>query len=116
MATHVQQERLQALCEAIAPGSATAGTAAYVERAVAALPEPQRATAVAAIERFGDGAGLEAHATTPEFGLVRALAIEAYYSDFVAPGHSGPGAWDVIDFNSPLAQRLRKDFSYLEEA
>jgi hypothetical protein len=98
------------------PGSAAAGTATYVERAVAALPEPQRATAVAAIERFGDGAGLEAHATTPEFGLVRALAIEAYYSDFVAPGHSGPGAWDVIDFNSPLAQRLRKDFSYLEEA
>lgn len=116
MATQLRRERLQALCEAIVPGSAAAGTAAYVERAVAGLPEPQRTVAAEAIERFDDGTGLEAHAMTPEFGLVRALAIEAYYSDFVAPGHSGPGAWQVIDFNSPLAQRLRKDFSYLEDA
>ncbi len=45
-------------------------------------------------------------AQTPEFGFVRALAIEAYYSDFVAPGKDGPGAWEEIDFNSPLATRL----------
>jgi hypothetical protein len=27
---------------------------------------------------------------TPEFAFVRALACEAYYSDFVAPGKDGP--------------------------
>ena len=52
-------------------------------------------------------------AQTPEFGFVRALAIEAYYSDFVAPGKDGPGAWEEIDFNSPLATRLAKDWSWL---
>ena len=52
-------------------------------------------------------------AQTPEFGFVRALAIEAYYSDFVAPGRDGPGAWAEIDFNSPLATRLAKDWSWL---
>ena len=32
---------------------------------------------------------------------------------YVAPGKEGPGAWTEIDFNSPLATRLRKDWSYL---
>ena len=50
---------------------------------------------------------------TPEFQLARALACEAFYSDFVAPGAAGPGAWAEIDFNSPLATRLHKDWSYL---
>jgi hypothetical protein len=45
--------------------------------------------------------------------LVRALACEAYYSDFVAPGAPGPGAWDEIDFKPPPAARLNKDWSYL---
>jgi hypothetical protein len=53
------------------------------------------------------------HEHTPEFGFVRALAVEAYYSDFVAPGREGPGAWEEIDFNSPMAQRLRKEWSWL---
>ena len=45
--------------------------------------------------------------------LVRALACEAFYSDFVAPGARGPGAWEEIDFKPPLAARLHKDWSYL---
>jgi hypothetical protein len=45
--------------------------------------------------------------------LVRALACEAFYSDFVAPGAPGPGAWAEIDFAPPLAARLQKDWSYL---
>ena len=53
------------------------------------------------------------HAASPEFQLVRALACEAYYSDFVAAGAPGPGAWQEIDFASPLATRLNKDWSYL---
>ena len=50
---------------------------------------------------------------TPEFLQVRALAIEAFYSDFVAPGVDATGAWAEIDFNTPLATRLAKDWSYL---
>ena len=50
---------------------------------------------------------------TPDFFWVRALAIEAFYSDFVAPGVEATGAWEEIDFNSPLATRLAKDWSYL---
>ena len=44
---------------------------------------------------------------------MRALAIEAFYSDFVAPGVDAEGACAEIDFNTPLATRLAKDWSYL---
>ena len=44
---------------------------------------------------------------------MRALAIEAYYSDFVAPGLDAPGAYADIDFNSPLARRIEKDWSFM---
>ena len=54
-----------------------------------------------------------AAAGTPDFLWVRALAIEAFYSDFVAPGVDATGAWHEIDFNTPLATRLAKDWSYL---
>ena len=60
-----------------------------------------------------DMTALAEHVNTPEFGFVRAVVIEAYYSDFVAPGKEGPGAWAEIDFNSPQATRLAKDWSYL---
>jgi hypothetical protein len=77
-----------------------------------------QAGALAAIDTLAPAAlqGAEALAEqvqTAEFGFVRALAIEAYYSDFVAPGSEGPGAWAEIDFNSPMATRLAKDWSYL---
>ena len=45
--------------------------------------------------------------------MVRALAVEAFYSDFVAPGAPGPGAYEEIDFHSPLALRVKKDWSFL---
>jgi hypothetical protein len=50
---------------------------------------------------------------TPPFLQVRALAIEAFYSDFVAPGASGPSAYEEIDFHSPLAMRIAKDWSFM---
>ena len=78
-----------------ADGDAAAGAGGDARR-------DRRARAAAA-----DGAdALAEHERTPEFAFVRALAIEAYYSDFVAPGKEGPGAWAEIDFNSPLATRL----------
>ena len=58
-------------------------------------------------------AAVEERLGTPEFFQVRALAIEAFYSDFVAPGLDATGAWEEIDFATPLATRLAKDWSYL---
>ena len=77
-----------------------------------AWPPPVRDQVVAAIDAL-DPARLAEHERTPEFALVRALACEAYYSDFVAPGKKGPSAWEEIDFAPPVTRRLRKDWSWL---
>ncbi|HKP18616.1 MAG TPA: hypothetical protein VJT84_09060 [Gaiellaceae bacterium] len=110
-------EALANLCELIVPGSARVGPVLYIDALVTAMPPPVRDGALAAIDALAPAAGsaesLAEHERTPEFAFVRALAIEAYYSDFVAPGREGPGAWAEIDFNTPLATRLAKDWSYL---
>jgi len=108
---------VEALCELIVPGSARVGPVVYVDALVAGMPPPVRDGALAAIDALAPAAAegaetLAEKAQTPEFGFVRALAIEAYYSDFVAPGKDGPGAWAEIDFNTPLATRLAKDWSW----
>jgi long-chain-alcohol oxidase len=105
-------EALEALCERIVPGSARVGSVVYIDAVLTGMPPPVREQALASIDVL-DPAALADHERTPEFALVRALAVEAYYSDFVAPGREGPGAWAEIDFNSPLATRLAKDWSYL---
>jgi hypothetical protein len=109
---------VEKLCELIVPGSGRVGPVAYVDAVLTGMPPPARDGALAAIDALAAAAAagadaLALEARTPEFGFVRALAIEAYYSDFVAPGGDGPGAWADIDFNSPLAMRLAKDWSYL---
>jgi hypothetical protein len=109
---------VEALCELIVPGSGRVGPVVYVDALVAGMPPPVREGALASIDALAPAAAegaeaLAAQAQTPEFGFVRALAIEAFYSDFVAPGKDGPGAWTEIDFNSPLARRLAKDWSWL---
>ena len=89
----------------------------YIDAVLARMPEPVREHALAAVDRLAPWAAspeeLAEHERTAEFAVVRALAIEAYYSDFVAPGREGPGAWTEIDFNTPLAARLAKDWRYL---
>ena len=109
---------VEALCETFVPGSNRTGPSAYIDALLAHMPEPAREHAIEAIDALADVAagGPEALATrfgTPEFFMVRALAVEAYYSDFVAPGSPGPGAWDEIDFHFPLADRVKHDWSYL---
>lgn len=109
---------VRTVCEAIVPGSARVGAEVYID-AVLARMEPEAREV--ALEAFGSlaepaAAGPEAlgqHALTPAFGLARAMACEAYYSDFVAPGRHGPGAWEEIGFAPPLATRINKDWSYL---
>ena len=109
---------VERLCELIVPGSSSVGPVVYVDALVAEMPPPVREHALDSIDALAPAAAegadaLAAHERTPEFAFVRALAIEAYYSDFVATGREGPGAWQEIDFNSPLATRLDKDWSYL---
>ncbi len=109
-------ERVRALCEAIVPGSAAVGPEIYVDALLARMPEVERSAALADIEAAAAALerGLLADfARTPAFLRVRALAIEAYYSDFLALDAPGPGAYRRIGFEFPLADRVRKDWSYL---
>jgi hypothetical protein len=109
---------LSALCETIVPDSGRVEPAVYIDAALAGMDAAGRDAALAAIDSLADVAdgGPEAladRAASPEFMAVRALAIEAFYSDFVAPGAEGPGAWQEIDFQFPLASRVQHNWSYL---
>ncbi len=109
---------LESLCEAIVPGSRRVGPIVYIDAIMSEMPAPQREAVDQSIDVLADAAlggaeALKPYALTPAFQLIRALAIEAFYSDFVAPGASGPSAYEEIDFHSPLAMRIKKDWSYL---
>ncbi|MGA9857209.1 MAG: hypothetical protein WBQ18_05050 [Solirubrobacteraceae bacterium] len=106
------------VCELIVPGCERIGAHVYVDALLARMPDADRAGALAAFaalaEPAGRGAeGLAEVALTPAFQLARSLACEAFYSDFVAPGATGPGSWQEIGFQPPQAVRLHKDWSYL---
>jgi hypothetical protein len=99
-------EALEALCELIVPGSSRVGPAAYVDALLAEMPPPVRDGALASIDALAPAAaeGAEAlaqHTNTLEFGFVRALAIEAYYSDFVE--RPGRGARSTSTPRSPCS-------------
>jgi hypothetical protein len=109
---------LAALCETIVPGSERCDPAVYIDRKLAMVDGGTRAAFLGAIDALAEvsGKGVEGIAevaATPEFQMVRAFAIEAYYSDFVAPGAEGPGAWEEIDFRFPLADRIKHDWSFM---
>ena len=109
---------LEALCETIVPGSARVRPVIYIDAVLERMDEASRAATLGAVDSLAEVAdagtdGLRERAQTPEFMIIRALAIEAFYSDFVAPGAAGPGAWEEIDFSFPLASRIDHDWSYL---
>jgi hypothetical protein len=106
---------LEALCELIVPGSARVGPVVYIDALLARMPPPVQDHALHAIDALtpATAESLVEKERTPEFAFVRALAIEAFYSDFVEPGRDVQGAWAEIGFAPPAAQRLRKDWSYL---
>lgn len=109
---------VRAVCELIVPGCARTGAEIYIDALLARMPDGPRESALAAFEELAGPAqqgrdALAEHALSPAFQFARALACEAFYSDFVAPGAAGPGAWQEIDFAPPLATRLNKDWSYL---
>jgi hypothetical protein len=109
---------VRSLCELVVPGSERVGAEVYVDAILARMPEGDRAGMIACFTALADcvNGGEEAlreRQFTPEFGAVRAMACEAFYSDFVAPGLNAPGAYEEIDFRFPLADRVKKDWSYL---
>ncbi|MBV9000564.1 MAG: hypothetical protein JO304_15995 [Solirubrobacterales bacterium] len=109
---------LETLCETIVPGSGRVGPVVYIDALMSAMSEPEREAVKQSIDALTEDApkgpdALKPHAFTPAFLQIRALAIEAYYSDFKAPGAPGPSAYEEIDFHSPLAMRIAKDWSYL---
>ena len=112
-----RSELVRRLCELIVPGSERVGPEVYIDALLARMPDEDREVALGAVDALEPAAaGTEAlaeRALTPEFMMIRALACEAFYSDFVAPEQPGPGAWSEIDFAPPLAARLDKDWSYL---
>jgi hypothetical protein len=85
----------------------------YIDAVLGRMPPEVRNYALAAFDLLAAAPDLAEYELTAEFALVRALAIEAYYSDFVAPGRDAPGAYAEIDFNSPLARRVQKDWSFM---
>jgi hypothetical protein len=110
---------VEQLCEAIVPGSGRVRPVVYVDAVLARMPDGQREAFLASVDVLSGAAaqgseGLLPLALSPEFLMVRALCIEAFYSDFVAPDGTGPSAYEEIGFNSsPLAERVKKDWSYL---
>jgi hypothetical protein len=113
-----QAQLVRSLCELVVPGCERVGAEVYVDALLAKMPEADRGGLIACFEALADcvDGGEEAlreRQFTPEFGAVRAIACEAFYSDFVAPGLNAPGAYEEIDFRFPLADRVKKDWSYL---
>jgi hypothetical protein len=109
---------LEKLCELFVPGSSRVGPVVYIDAVVSGMPPDLQAAVTGSIDALAPAAdggadALAEHERTPEFAFIRALAVEAFYSDFVAPGREVQGAWSEIDFNTPLATRLAKDWSYL---
>lgn len=109
---------LESLCATIVPGSARVRPVVYIDALMSRMSAPERDALTGSIDALAEAApggaeALTAHAFTPAFLQIRALAIEAYYSDFLAPGAPGPSAYHEIDFHSPLAMRINKDWSYL---
>jgi hypothetical protein len=111
-------EVLASLCETIVPGSSAIGPVVYIDAVMSAMSDPERESVKHSIDALAQEAdrgpdALKPHAFAPAFLQIRALAIEAYYSDFKAPDAPGPTAYEAIDFHSPLAMRINKDWSYL---
>ena len=116
--TEEQAAALERFCDVVVPGSARVGPAIYIDALLARMPAGAREHFVESIGELGELArgGAEAlapHAHSPGFLGLRALACEAFYSDFVAPGRDATGAWDEIDFHPRAAAFLQKDWSYL---
>jgi hypothetical protein len=109
-------ERVRSLCEALVPGSAAVGPEVYVDALLGELPAAERPAALADLDQVAtamERGELASLVGTPAFERARVMAVEAYYSDFVAARAPGPGAYRRIGFTFPLADMVRKDWSFI---
>jgi hypothetical protein len=109
---------VRSLSELVVPGCERVRAEVYIDALLARMPDDARAGVIGCFEALADcveggAAALRERQFTPEFGAVRAMACEAFYSDFVAPGTTAAGAYEEIDFRFPMADRINKDWSYL---
>src|SRR5665213_477098 len=105
-------QMVEQVCDAIVPGSARVRPAVYVDAKLVQMDEGTRAAALAAFASVASGE-LSEHAGTPDFLWVRALAIEAFYSAFVA-GRCVGGSTTI---NTKVALRAHaKDYAKWHEA
>lgn len=111
---------LASLREGIVPGSSRVTPAVDIAAWLARMTSSARDSVLAAaapVNALADvtDAGAEAvgtHASTAGSLRIRALALEDFYSWFVAKAASGPDASKEVDFSSPLATRLAKGWNY----
>jgi hypothetical protein len=117
--TDLEAVALAVVCDRMVPGSVETGAVDYIDRLARALPAAAlrdlRASIAALASASHDEERFAALATTPAFGAVRRLVIEAYYGDYAPEGHAGPTGWQAIGFDAPQALRLAKDWSFLDE-
>ena len=111
-------EAVEMLCELIVPGSSRIGPAVYIDALITAMPPEAREGALASIDALAPAAAqgadaLGQHERTPEFGVRARARDRGVLQRLRRAGQGRPGAWAEIDFNSPLATRLDKDWSYL---
>ena len=109
---------MEALCELIVPGSSRVGPVVYVDAILTNMPPLVRDDALAAIDKLAPAAA-EGPMRWPSTSSPRSSRWSARSrsrrstATSSLPARTGPGAWTEIDFNSPLATRLSKDWSYL---
>jgi hypothetical protein len=102
------------------PGSSRVNPAVDIAAWLARMTSSARDSVLAAaapVNALADvtDAGAEAvgtHASTAGSLRIRALALEDFYSCFVAKAASGPAASKEVDFSSLLATRLAKGWNY----
>ena len=109
---------MHAFCDAIVPESSPVGALEYIDALALTWPptvQAQFADAVAtAVEWMASGTPLQTVTTTPEFGWLRSLVIEAHYSGYRRTDYAGPGGWERIGFDqSPAAKAAARDFTFL---
>lgn len=101
--------------EAIVPGTSDVGPAVYVDQIATAMPDEVAAGIVTAAQEVCEALDRdESPLSCAGFGLIRALAIEGYYSDFAVPGAEDRSAWRAIGFDqTPMARMAKQDWTHL---
>ena len=109
---------LAALCETIVPGSARVEPAVYIDAKLAMLDEGTRAMALGAIDALADVAdgGPEALAertATPEFMMLRALALRPFTATSSRPARRVPAPGRRSTSASRWPSRIQHDWSFM---